>query len=107
MFNTEKEREETLAKVVRPRKFDILITTYESIKTNFLTLKKIQWETIVVDEAHKIKNDETQVSIALRYYKANFKLLLTGTPLSNNLKELWSLLNFIMPELFDERDLFD
>ncbi len=43
----------------------------------------------------------------IKGYEANFKLLLTGTPLSNNLRELWSLLNFIMPDLFDDRSLFD
>jgi len=62
-----------------------------------MPLSRVKWEVLVVDEAHKIKNDQSQNFMLLTYLKANFKLLLTGTPLSNNLRELWSLLNFIMP----------
>jgi SNF2 family DNA or RNA helicase len=53
-----------------------------------------------VDEAHKIKNWETVNFIMLNQYQATFKLLMTGTPLSNNLQELWCLLYFIMPGVF-------
>lgn len=56
----------------------------------------------MVDEAHKIKNDEAMVSQSMRWYQTEFKLLLTGTPLSNDLHELWSLLNFILPQIFDD-----
>lgn len=59
-----------------------------------------------MDEAHKIKNDEAMVSQDLRQYSADFKLLLTGTPLSNDLHELWSLLNFILPKIFDDDTIF-
>ena len=55
-----------------------------------------------MDEAHKIKNDQTALAITAHSYKAKFKLLLTGTPLSNNLHELWSLLYFCLPEIFDD-----
>lgn len=84
-----------------------MITNYGAINTCYSTLGKIKWEVIVVDEAHKIKNYESKVSQCMRCYQASFKLLLTGTPLSNNLCELWSLLNFIMPDLFDDENIFN
>ena len=62
---------------------------------------------MVVDEAHKIKNEESELSIVLRQFKTSHKLLLTGTPLQNNLHELWSLLNFVMPNLFSSSEIFD
>jgi len=52
----------------------------------------------VIDEAHKIKNGKLAT---------NFKLLLTGTPLQNNLHELWSLLNFLLPDIFESSEVFD
>ena len=55
--------------------------------TCFNWMKKIAWRTLIIDEAHRIKNDETQISMALRFYQAEFKLLMTGTPLSNDLHE--------------------
>ena len=69
-------------------------------------LKKFSWQSLIVDEAHSIKNDDTQLAISLRKYRARFILLMTGTPLSNNLRELWCLLNFILPHLFSDDTLF-
>ena len=68
---------------------------------------KFKWEYIVVDEAHKIKNEESQISKRLRQLDSRYRLLLTGTPLQNNLHELWSLLNFLLPEIFSSSDAFD
>lgn len=59
-----------------------------------------------MDEAHKIKNFEGQNFQCLNYLTATFKLLLTGTPLNNNLTELWTLLTFIMPTIFNDPALF-
>lgn len=73
----------------------------------FNWLNKVRWQVLIVDEAHRIKNDETIISQYLRYYSAEFKLLMTGTPLSNDLHELWSLLNFILPEIFRDPKIFD
>ena len=88
--------------IVRNRRFDVLITTYEQAKICIMGLSRINFEVMIVDEAHKIKNTNTMVFQALLCYKASFKLLLTGTPLSNNLQELWSLMYFIMPDIFDD-----
>ena len=100
------ERLECLQKYVKTKKFDILIATYQSVKSAENVLKKFNWQSLIVDEAHSIKNDETQLAISLRQYRARFILLMTGTPLSNNLRELWCLLNFILPHLFSDDTLF-
>lgn len=61
----------------------------------------------MIDEAHKIKNEESRLSQLVRKLSNECKLLLTGTPLQNNLHELWSLLNFLLPEIFDSSEMFD
>lgn len=70
-------------------------------------LRKFKWEYIIVDEAHKLKNEDSQVSKRLRELDSNYRLLLTGTPLQNNLHELWALLNFLLPDVFASSDDFD
>jgi SWI/SNF-related matrix-associated actin-dependent regulator of chromatin subfamily A member 5 len=70
-------------------------------------LMKFNWEYIIIDEAHKIKNEDSQTSKRIRQFKSNYRLLLTGTPLQNNLHELWSLLNFLLPQIFSSSDDFD
>jgi SWI/SNF-related matrix-associated actin-dependent regulator of chromatin subfamily A member 5 len=68
---------------------------------------KFKWEYLIVDEAHKIKNEESQISKKLRQLDTSHRLLLTGTPLQNNLHELWALLNFLLPDVFGSSDEFD
>jgi len=71
---------------------------------NFRTLSSISWEVIVVDEAHKLKNYSSKLSATLRdEYSYMNCLLLTGTPLQNNVDELWTLLNFVDRNGFDDR----
>lgn len=70
-------------------------------------LQKFKWEYIIVDEAHKIKNEESMISKKLRELDSRQRLLLTGTPLQNNLHELWSLLNYLLPQMFSSSDDFD
>jgi len=69
--------------------------------------KKVQWDYIILDEAHKIKNDSSSLSINVRQLKSDYRLLLTGTPIQNNIHELWSLMNFLMPKLFKDSEDFD
>ena len=62
---------------------------------------------IVVDEAHRLKNEHSTLSLELRQLQSKHRLLLTGTPLQNNLHELWALLNFLLPQMFADSDEFD
>ncbi|KAK1077656.1 hypothetical protein LTR48_008701, partial [Friedmanniomyces endolithicus] len=60
------------------------------------------WRYAVLDEGHKIKNDKSDIALALQSLKAEHRLLLTGTPLQNNLKEFWALLHWLIPEVFTD-----
>lgn len=83
--------------------FDILITSYEVAMREKTTLKKFSWEYIIIDEAHRIKNVDSLLSQIIRTFVSRGRLLITGTPLQNNLQELWALLNFILPDVFSSR----
>lgn len=62
---------------------------------------------MVIDEAHRIKNEKSKLSEILREFKTANRLLITGTPLQNNLHELWALLNFLLPDVFNSSEDFD
>jgi len=83
-----------------------LVTSYDIAIRDKNFLKQYQWKYLVVDEAHRLKNFECKLIKELRAVPALNRLLLTGTPLQNNLTELWSLLNFILPEVFDSLQNF-
>lgn len=87
--------------------FPIIITSYELVMNDKKYLHKIPWKYIVVDEGHRIKNMNCKLILTLKSYTSANRLLLTGTPLQNNLKELWSLLNFLLPEIFDDLAAFE
>lgn len=87
--------------------FDVCITSYEIVIREKAALKKIAWQYIVVDEAHRIKNEASSLSQIIRLFYSRNRLLITGTPLQNNLHELWALLNFILPDVFTESEAFD
>jgi len=87
-------------------KFNILLTTYEYIIREQQTFSTLNWQCIVVDEAHRLKNHQSRLISILRTYNSSFKLLLTGTPLQNNTGELWSLLNFLDEKAFNSMNDF-
>ena len=70
-------------------------------------LKKVPWRFLIIDEAHRIKNERAQISKTVRLLKTENRLLVTGTPLQNNLHELWALLNFLLPDVFASAERFD
>jgi SWI/SNF-related matrix-associated actin-dependent regulator of chromatin subfamily A member 5 len=100
-------RYEIFEKYIRPKKFDIIVTSYEGVNICMKELSKINWHYLIVDEAHRLKNENSMFSRNMRKYKKDFILLITGTPIQNNIHELWALLNFIMPDLFDDSEVFD
>ena len=79
---------------------------YEIVIRDAKDLRKVPWKYIVVDEGHRIKNMNCRLIRELKTYNTANRLLLTGTPLQNNLSELWSLLNFLLPDIFDDLDQF-
>ncbi|OMH80692.1 ATP-dependent helicase fft2 [Zancudomyces culisetae] len=85
--------------------FDILLSTYNvatSNKTDRALLRRISFKTMILDEGHMVKNCTSVRYCYLQQIRAPFRLLLTGTPLQNNLQELVSLLAFVMPKIFDD-----
>lgn len=88
-------------------KLNILLTTYEILLKDKSFLGNVSWAFVGVDEAHRLKNDDSLLYKTMIEFKSNHRLLITGTPLQNSLKELWSLLHFIMPEKFYSWDRFE
>ncbi|RXW15652.1 hypothetical protein EST38_g10196 [Candolleomyces aberdarensis] len=86
--------------------FPIVVTTYDIIIRDRVHLSKYDWGYIVVDEGHRLKNLNCKLMKEIKQYKSAGRMILTGTPLHNNLAELWSLLNFILPDIFTDIDSF-
>ncbi|KAJ6354727.1 hypothetical protein OIU77_005351 [Salix suchowensis] len=76
-------------------KFDVLLTSYEMINLDTTSLKPINWECMIVDEGHRLKNKDSKLFISMKQYYSNHRVLLTGTPLQNNLDELFMLMHFL------------
>jgi SWI/SNF-related matrix-associated actin-dependent regulator of chromatin subfamily A member 5 len=101
------DRAQLIKDRVIDEKFDVLITSYEMILREKSHLRKFAWEYIIVDEAHRIKNEESSLAQIIREFNSRNRLLITGTPLQNNLHELWALLNFLLPDVFGDSEAFD
>ena len=88
-------------------KFHVMITTYEiMMRGDANEISRIGWRCLIVDEAHRLKNNVSKLLERLNLLKADHKILLTGTPLQNNLQELWNLLNFAAPFDFPDEQSF-
>ncbi|KAL3622142.1 hypothetical protein CASFOL_033553 [Castilleja foliolosa] len=101
------QRAKLFSQEVLALKFNVLVTTYEFIMYDRSKLSKIDWKYIVIDEAQRMKDRESVLARDLDRYRCQRRLLLTGTPLQNDLKELWSLLNLLLPEVFDNKKAFN
>lgn len=84
----------------------VVVTSYEIVLKDLKHLNRINWNYLIVDEGHRLKNINCKLITSLKKLNTSNRLLLTGTPLQNNLNELWSLLNFILPDIFHDLDLF-
>ncbi|XP_024638089.1 chromatin structure-remodeling complex protein SYD isoform X1 [Medicago truncatula] len=102
------ERRRLFKERIVHHKFNVLLTTYEYLmnKHDRPKLSKVHWHYIIIDEGHRIKNASCKLNADLKHYQSSHRLLLTGTPLQNNLEELWALLNFLLPNIFNSSEDF-
>ena len=102
--NARKQQQEK----IRQGRFQVLLTTYEYIIKDRPVLSKIKWFHMIIDEGHRMKNTQSKLTATIQnYYSTRFRLILTGTPLQNNLSELWAMLNFVLPTIFKSATTFD
>lgn len=104
------EREEIRRKMLRnpgSETFPIVCTSYEICMNDRKFLGNYAWKYIIIDEGHRLKNLNCRLIRELQSYQSANRLLITGTPLQNNLSELWSLLHFLMPDIFDKLESFE
>jgi DNA helicase INO80 len=87
--------------------FHILVTSYQIAVQDQQYFQRVQWQYMILDEAHAIKSSNTARWKTLLNFNCRNRLLLTGTPVQNSMQELWALLHFIMPTLFDSHEEFD
>ncbi|CAH6722983.1 nuclear protein Sth1p/NPS1 [[Candida] jaroonii] len=108
VYKGSQQQRRDLQPEVRLGRFQVLLTTYEYIIRERPILAKFEYSHMIIDEGHRMKNAESKLSITLRtYYRTKNRLILTGTPLQNNLPELWALLNFVLPKIFNSVKSFD
>jgi len=87
--------------------FDACVTSFEMVIKEKSTFLGFKWKYVIIDEAHRIKNEKSVLFQAVKKLDTNYRLLITGTPLQNNLHELWALLHFLLPEMFSSADAFE
>ncbi|XP_062334049.1 SWI/SNF-related matrix-associated actin-dependent regulator of chromatin subfamily A member 5 isoform X2 [Osmerus eperlanus] len=107
LIGDREERTAMIRDVLLPGEWDVCVTSYEMLIIEKAVFKKFNWRYLVIDEAHRIKNEKSKLSEIVREFKTTNRLLLTGTPLQNNLHELWALLNFLLPDVFNSSEDFD
>ncbi|XP_027842625.2 helicase domino isoform X2 [Aphis gossypii] len=99
-YGSVKERKNKRVGWTKPNTFHICITSYKLVITDHQSFRRKKWKYLILDEAQNIKNFKSQRWQLLLNFQSERRLLLTGTPLQNNLMELWSLMHFLMPNLF-------
>ncbi|EDV20568.1 uncharacterized protein TRIADDRAFT_60972 [Trichoplax adhaerens] len=107
LIGNQEERATFIRETMLPGKWSVCVTTYEMMLREKAVFKKFIWRYLIIDEAHRIKNEKSKLSEIVRELKSVNRLLLTGTPLQNNLHELWALLNFLLPDVFNCSEDFD
>lgn len=79
------------------KKHNLIVASYDIVRKDIAVFSNIKWNYIILDEGHIIKNGKTRTSVAIKNLVANYRLILSGTPIQNNVLELWSLFDFLMP----------
>ena len=100
-YGSQKERRLKRVGWTKPNAFHICITSYKLVTQDHSSFRRKQWQCLILDEAQHIKNFKSQRWQLLLNFPSVGRLLLTGTPLQNNLMELWSLMHFLMPHVFE------
>lgn len=86
--------------------FHVMVTSYQMVVSDASYMQKMRWQYMILDEAQAIKSSQSSRWKTLLSFHCRNRLLLTGTPIQNSMQELWALLHFIMPSLFDSHDEF-
>ena len=89
------------------KKHDVVITSYDVVRNDIVSLSNISWHYCILDEGHIIKNARTKLTKAVKTIDAQHRLILSGTPIQNNVLELWSLFDFLMPGFLGTEQLFN
>ncbi|KAG8080478.1 hypothetical protein GUJ93_ZPchr0007g5256 [Zizania palustris] len=89
-----------IGKMKKPHRFNVLLTTYEMVLVDAAYLRSVSWEVLIVDEGHRLKNSSSKLFSLLNTFSFQHRVLLTGTPLQNNIGEMYNLLNFLQPASF-------
>ncbi|XP_065185679.1 probable global transcription activator SNF2L2 [Sycon ciliatum] len=98
----------SIANQLRSTTFAVLLTTYEYVMKDRAVLGKVKWEYLIIDEGHRMKNHHCKLTQILnQFYASAHRLILTGTPLQNNLPEMWAILNFLLPTIFKSVTTFE
>ena len=105
-YGSQKERRAKRVGWSRKNSFHVCITSYKLVVQDQIIFRRKKWNYLILDEAQHIKNFESQRWQVLLNFKAAHRILLTGTPLQNNLMELWSLMHFLMPQVFRSHSEF-
>jgi TATA-binding protein-associated factor len=100
------DRQERNRKIASLKSTDVLITSYDVVRNDIDILGKIDWNYCILDEGHIIKNGKTKLSKAIKSVRANHRLILSGTPIQNNVLELWNLFDFLMPGFLGTEESF-
>ena len=101
-----KQFETTNDEIVHERMTPVVITSYGMILRDIKHFRQMQWFHVTIDEGHRLKNKDCRLMHELKSLRSEHRLLLTGTPLQNNITELWSLLHFLRPDIFESAAFF-
>ena len=88
------------------KKYDVLLTTYGTLKNDEKAYENLSFDYCIIDEAQNIKNPAAQATLSVKNIKSRCNIALTGTPIENNLMELWSIFDFVMPGYLFTKDRF-